>query len=171
MKLDVEHISGIAVLSVTETPTGDESDDLVSTVHQILEKGTCKFVVDLSEMEKIDSVGIESLLKAYTVVAEKNGRLAVVLPSTFLNTHLRAIPELISVFEMHQSREEAIQALLDPATAPHRIEPEARQKLETTESQRPRSSESLIITLGVILLGGLISLAVWLIVAVYHFFT
>jgi anti-anti-sigma factor len=88
MKLDVEHISGIAVLSVKEWLTGDESDGLVSTVRQILENGTCKFVVDLSEMEKIDSVGIESLLKAYTVVAEKNGRLAVVLPSTFLNTHL-----------------------------------------------------------------------------------
>ncbi len=87
MKIEIEEHLNIAVLKVTEGLTGDESDDLVSTVQQILEEGTRLFVVDLVESGKIDSGGLGNLVRAYTVVAKQNGRIVLALPSNFFKTH------------------------------------------------------------------------------------
>ena len=171
MKLDVEYVSGIAIVIVKEGLTGDESDDLVPAVQQIIDEGTRKFIVDLSESGKIDSMGIGNLVKAYTIVAKLRGRLVLVLPSNFFRSDLLGIPQLISIFEFYQSREEAIEALLEPTPDASELEPGPRPKLEVPQPQNSKSSTCLILSLGVIVLSILMSLAVWLATALYHFFT
>ena len=171
MKIEIEQHPDISALVVTEGLIGDEADDLVSTVQQILEKGTRKFVVDLEAVGRIDSGGLGSLFVAYTSVVKLGGRMVLVLSEKFFNPDMLVISQLVPVFEIYRSREEAIEALLDPASKPHQFEPGARQKRETTQSGGPEISACLIIPLAVSLLSGLISLAVWLIVAMYHFFT
>jgi anti-sigma B factor antagonist len=171
MRLDVEYVSGIAVLIVKEGLTGDESGDLVPTVQQIVDEGTRLFVVDLSDSGKIDSSGIGNLVKAYTVVAKQNGRMVIVRSSKFLNSHLLGIPQLISVFEMYQTREEAIEALLKPAPEPHRIDSKPRVPPEPTASPSPTFTQNMAIALAFCLLMALILLAASLIVTLFRFFT
>ena len=171
MKIEIEQHADIAVLIVTGGLIGDEADDLVSTVQHTLEEGTRKFVVDLEAVGRIDSGGLGSLVVAYTAVVKQGGRFVLVPPEGYFKPPDLLITSQFQLFEVYQSREEAIEALLKPAAKPHQFEPGTRKKRKPPKAEGPKSSESLIIALAVFLLSGLISLAVWLIVALYRFFT
>ena len=128
MEIEVEHLPGFVVIKVTEGLVREESENLITNVKMILEEGTHQFIVDLVESGNIDSSGIGSLLRAYTEVAKQSGRFVVVLPGGFFKQHLTGVINLKSVFELYRSREEAIEALREPAIVRDRIEPEARRK-------------------------------------------
>ena len=84
----------------------------------------------MRESENIDSCGIGSLVVAHIEVKKKSGRLVIVMPSSFFDAQrlLTAPTPIYEVFEVYRSREEAIEALLDPTIVPDRVESEAGRK-------------------------------------------
>ena len=91
MKIEIEQHPDIAVLVLTGGLIGDEADDFVSTVQQILEKGIRKFVVDLGGVGRVDTAGIGSLVIAYTAVVKQGGRLVIVLPEGYFKSSMIGI--------------------------------------------------------------------------------
>ena len=160
MKLKVEHLPNIAVITVTGRLVAEESEKLVTNVKQVLEEGTRQLIIDLSESRNMDSSGIGSLLQAYIEVKNQSGRLGVVMPNDFFVRHRIIHP--IPICELYRSREEAIDALLDLSIAPDRIESEARRMCEDIESRRRKASGCLIFACVVFLLGAAMLIAAWL---------
>jgi len=132
MKIETEQHSDIAVLIVTEELIGDEAEDLVSTIQQILDEGTRKFVVDLSEVRRMDSTGIGSLIQAAILVKKRDGRLVLVHPeglTSFSSGALdRCIVDPVPGFDpSYRSIDEAIEALQQPVVAPDQSDPGTRR--------------------------------------------
>ena len=65
----------------------------------------------------------------------------LVAPERFFKPPDLLITSQVQMFEMYQSREEAIQALLDPASEPNQFEPGARQKRETKDTKSQEASK------------------------------
>ena len=148
MELEVEHVSGIAVISVTEGLLGDESDELFTGVKRCLEEGNRKFIVDLSETGKIDSGGSGNVVRAFAEVKEREGTLVAVMPSSFFERPPFFHGPLDTIIEHFRSREEAVEALLDPTQSP-----------DLTESKGSGCSTSASV---VFLIGSLVLIATWL---------
>jgi len=144
MELEVEHTSGIAVIKVTEVMVGDDTDELVTTVKQLLNDGIRQFIIDLSESGRLDSSGIGNLVVAYIEVTKQSGWLVTVMPSFFFESPLFGTSMLPSIIELFRSREEAMKAMLDPDGSP-----------ESTESGSSGCSTSAFV---VLLLGTMILL-------------
>jgi anti-anti-sigma factor len=55
-----------------------EEDQLVSLMRGFLERGFLKFLLNLDDLPFIDSAGLGAIVHAYTTVARRGGRLALV---------------------------------------------------------------------------------------------
>jgi anti-anti-sigma factor len=69
-----------------------------------------RFVIDLKGVERMTSVGLGALVSAYTSTKKTDGK--VVLASVTNIENLLNITQLVRVFEICDSRAEAIQATL-----------------------------------------------------------
>jgi anti-anti-sigma factor len=65
-------------------------------------------VIDLSETSYIDSVGVSLLFELAERLAERQLRMAVVLPEAGLVTRVLTIVNLSSVAEIHATADEAV---------------------------------------------------------------
>jgi anti-anti-sigma factor len=112
MKLEIEHLQRIAVVSVTGGLIGEESEELIRTVEKVLESGTRRFIFDLSESGEIDSKGIGSVMAVFTAVAQRGGSLVMVGPNSFSNGPPPESYPGTPLFKIYRTREDAIDALL-----------------------------------------------------------
>jgi hypothetical protein len=146
MNFEVEHVSQIAVIKVTEGLVGEESVELVTAVKQCLEGGTRQLIVDLSDPGKVDEGGLASLVRAYIEVVKQGGKLVAVISSSFFGGQ----PHPHSpIMELYRTREEAIGALLDPKHPP--------------DQAKSKASGCTTIARTALLISALFLLATWLI--------
>ena len=101
-------VVGFGFDDLGETGDGDVGDvALRDAVAEALEAGARNMVVDLSGVSTIDSSGIGELVSAYTTVKNRGGQLKLcTLPPKV--TDILQITQLISVFEVHDTEDEAV---------------------------------------------------------------
>jgi anti-sigma B factor antagonist len=87
----------------------DGHTKLRDLLHVLTNSGTKKFVLHLERVEFIDSSGIGELLRSHFVVREKAGELKLACVNAKVMDVLR-ISRMNTVFEIHPSESEAIQA-------------------------------------------------------------
>ncbi|MEM7353280.1 MAG: STAS domain-containing protein [Acidobacteriota bacterium] len=108
MKIDARHDRGVTILEPKgkiTIGTGDVA--LREAVAEALEAGARNILADLGGVSTIDSSGIGELVSAFTSVSNRGGQLKLVnLPPKV--TDILQITQLISVFEVHDSIDEAI---------------------------------------------------------------
>lgn len=87
----------------------DGHTKLRDTIHVFVGQGTTQFVLDLAQVQFVDSFGIGELARAYSIVRRAGGeiRLASVNP---LVSEVLAVSRLNTVFEIHPTQESAIEA-------------------------------------------------------------
>jgi anti-sigma B factor antagonist len=88
---------------------GDGSAMLRKTIRQLLEEGRAKIVLNLADVDYIDSSGIGELVSAYTAVRNKNGELKL-LQLTKKVHDLLQITKLFTVFEVYSDEGTAIRS-------------------------------------------------------------
>jgi anti-sigma B factor antagonist len=88
---------------------GDGSAMLRKTIRQLLEEGRAKIVLNLADVDYIDSSGIGELVSAYTAVRSKNGELKL-LQLTKKVHDLLQITKLFTVFEVYSDEGTAIRS-------------------------------------------------------------
>ena len=82
---------------------------LRETVDQLAEAGRVKIILDLAEVNRIDSAGIGMLVSKYLTAMNRGGRLKLLHLNSRADEMLH-MTKLIAVFEVYDSEEEAIRS-------------------------------------------------------------
>ena len=111
MKIEVRHREGVTIIAPHGKITIGAGDiALREAVAEALEAGAGSILVDMVAVTTIDSSGIGELVSAYTTVTNKGKKLALLnLPSKVAD--LLQITQLITVFDIFDNEDEAIEAL------------------------------------------------------------
>ena len=109
MKFDDSVENDIVVLEVSgKIMGGEETTMFHGKLHEYINQNKKNFVVDLSRVDWVNSVGLGMLISALTTVKNSGGRL--VLANITKIESILTITRLISVFEHFDSRAEALQS-------------------------------------------------------------
>ncbi len=90
---------------------GPDAAHLVDLLHEFLEKGRKKFIVDLSGVDVINSSGLGILINALTTAKNHQGQLKLASVTDKIK-HLFTITKLGQVFEIHESVESAVKSFV-----------------------------------------------------------
>ncbi len=109
MKFDDNLENDIVIFDVSgKIMGGDETTLFHGKIHEYIEKNKKHFVVDLRNVDWMNSVGLGMLISALTTVKNSGGRL--VLANITKIESILTITRLITVFESFDSREEAMKS-------------------------------------------------------------
>jgi anti-sigma B factor antagonist len=110
MKIATHKVNDITVLDLSGRITlGEGSVQLRDTVRDLVAKGQKKIVLNLGEVNYMDSSGVGELVTAYTTVKNQGGELKLVNLTKKIED-LMAITKLATVFDIHDDEAKAVAA-------------------------------------------------------------
>jgi anti-sigma B factor antagonist len=86
---------------------GAAVDRLRENLDELMDNGTIRFILELSEVPMIDSSGIGLLVRCMTAAKQRGGALKLLKPSKFTVQTLKMIG-LLNLFEVFQDQDEAV---------------------------------------------------------------
>ena len=109
-KLTTRQVGDVTVMDVSGRITlGEGSSVLRDALHSAIEAGNRKILLNLGEVNYIDSSGIGELVAAYTSVSNHGGTLKL-LNLTKRVQDLLQITKLYTVFDVHEEEAHAIRS-------------------------------------------------------------
>lgn len=108
MKIGVHNEQGVTILTPKGKITIGVGDvALREAVHEALEAGARKILLDLGGVSTVDSSGVGEMVSAFTTVSNRGGQLKIVnLPSKVAD--ILQMTQLIQVFDTYDEMQEAI---------------------------------------------------------------
>lgn len=111
MKINTEVRSGVVIV----TPKGNmmgapETEDFRNIIKEHIQAGIRKFVIDLSGVKWMNSLGLGALISCYTSVKNNDGVMVIAHVSDKVKS-LFMITQLIKIFQNYDSVDEAVQAI------------------------------------------------------------
>jgi anti-sigma B factor antagonist len=111
MTLKSRRIDDVVILDLSGRITiGEGTLVLRSEMHKLLDAGDTKFLLNLSDVDYIDSSGLGELVTSFTTVRNKNGQLKL-LNLTRRVRDLLQITKLLTVFDTFDNETEALKSL------------------------------------------------------------
>jgi anti-sigma B factor antagonist len=111
MKLREREENGVVILQLEGKLMGGPDATLLNEkLHQLLENGQNKVVVDLAKINWMNSSGLGMLISALTTIRNAGGDLKLASTTEKIKS-LLTITKLISVFDIYSSVDEAVAAL------------------------------------------------------------
>lgn len=111
MKITTRHLGDVAVLDIEGRITlGEGNAMLREIVRELADKGNKKIVLNLGEVEYIDSSGIGELVKTHTTVRNQGGQVRLVNLNKRINDLLQ-MTRLSAVFHIEGDEASAIRSL------------------------------------------------------------
>ncbi len=108
MKIETRTVGDVKVLDCSGKITlGEGTMAIRNTVREVLKNGGKKIVLNLSDVNYIDSSGIGELVSTYTTVTNQGGHL-ILLNLTKKIQELLAITKLLTVFQVYDNEQKAI---------------------------------------------------------------
>lgn len=110
MKIDTRERDGVVIIQPQGKITIGAGDVVLKkAIVDSLESGKDKILLDMSKVTTLDSSGIGELVGAYTTVTNRGGTLKLLnLPNKIAG--LLHVTQLITVFEVHDDEEKAIES-------------------------------------------------------------
>ena len=110
MKISTRQVNGVTVLDCSGRITlGEGSVTLRDVVRDLLSKGQKKILLNLGEVNYIDSSGIGELVSAFTTARKENGDLKL-LNLTKKVHDLLQITKLYTVFDVNDDEAAAVKS-------------------------------------------------------------
>jgi anti-sigma B factor antagonist len=110
MKIVERQVGDVLILDLHgKIMIGEGDDALREAVTRLVDGGRTKIVLNLAEVPYVDSAGLGEIVRCYTTVSRKGGRLKL-LHLTKKIKDLLAITKLLTVFETYDSEEEAVKS-------------------------------------------------------------
>lgn len=110
MKIEKRNRDGVTILDLGGKITIGKGDvALREAVHQTLEGGASKVLINLKDVTTIDSSGVGELVSAFTTATNRGGKLKLVNLPAKVNDILQ-ITQLITVFEVFENEDEAVRS-------------------------------------------------------------
>jgi len=111
MQTNTRHIGDVAVLDISGRITlGEGNVMLREIVRELADKGNKKIVLNLGEVQYIDSSGVGELVKAHTTLRNQGGQLRLVNLNKRVNDLLE-MTRLSAVFDIERDEASAIGSL------------------------------------------------------------
>ena len=111
MKIETRTIGDIRILDCSGKITlGEGTMAVRNTVRDILKNNGRKIILNLADVNYIDSSGIGELVSTYTTVTNNGGQL-VLLNLTKKIHELLAITKLLTVFQVFENEQAALASL------------------------------------------------------------
>lgn len=108
MKISTRQVDGVTILDLNGRITlGEGSVQLRDAVRELLSKGSKNILLNLADVNYIDSSGIGELVSAFTTVRNQGGELKL-LKLTKKVHDLLQITKLYTVFDIKDDEAEAI---------------------------------------------------------------
>lgn len=108
MKIETRTVGDVQLLDCSGKITlGEGTMAIRNTVRELLKNGSKKIVLNLSDVNYIDSSGIGELVSSFTTVANQGGQLKL-LNLTKKIHELLAITKLLTVFQTFDNEQAAI---------------------------------------------------------------
>jgi anti-sigma B factor antagonist len=108
MEIQIREISNISIVDIKgKLAAQDANEQLRDTVDSLLAKNKKQILLNLSQMEYIDSSGVGELVQSLKTVENLGGRLKIVNPDNRTYKTL-SIALLLPAFDVSQNEEEAI---------------------------------------------------------------
>jgi anti-sigma B factor antagonist len=116
MKASIRQIDDIAVVDLSgRMELGEGSTILRETVKDLLKKGQKKILVNVGDVNYIDSSGVGELVSAFTSARNQGGELKLLRLTKKVKDVLQ-ITKLYTVFEVLDDEAAAIKAFAAPAS-------------------------------------------------------
>jgi len=110
MKLNEKNVADIVILELSGKIMGGPDASLLNDkLHELVEAGKIKVVVDLGKVNWMNSSGLGILIGAMTTIKNNNGELKLANVTERIKS-LFIITKLITVFESFESVEEAVES-------------------------------------------------------------
>ena len=114
MVIEQETVGQIVVLKLNGTLTlGDGEGLLRDKVRHLIQQGNRRIALDLGGLSYLDSAGLGELVSVHTTVTRGGGQIRV-FNITRRVSDLLAITKLLMVFDVFDSKEEALKSLTNP---------------------------------------------------------
>jgi anti-sigma B factor antagonist len=111
MLLKSRRLDDVVILDLSGRITmGEGTVTVRDNLQKLLEAGDRKFIVNLADVDYIDSAGLGELVTAFTTVRNHNGQLKL-LSLTKRVRDLLQITKLLTVFDSYDSETEAIKSM------------------------------------------------------------
>jgi anti-sigma B factor antagonist len=108
MKIDTRKVGDVNILDCSGKITlGEGTMAIRNTVREVLKNGGKKIVLNLADVNYIDSSGIGELVSTYTTVTNHGGQLKL-LNLTKKIQELLAITKLLTVFQVYDNEQAAV---------------------------------------------------------------
>ena len=88
---------------------GSELDALREAVTKLVDGGKTKILLNLADVPYVDSAGLGEIVRCYTTVSRKGGKLKLINLTRKIQD-LLAITKLLTVFETYDSEEEGVRS-------------------------------------------------------------
>ena len=88
---------------------GEGDDALREAVTKLVDSGAQKILLNLADVPSVDSAGLGEIVRCYTTVSRKGGRLKLINLTKKIQD-LLAITKLLTVFETYESEDEAVKS-------------------------------------------------------------
>lgn len=111
MTLTPRRLDDVVILDLSGRITiGEGTLMLRDQIHKLLDAGQTKFLLNLADVDYIDSSGLGELVSSFTTVRNKGGQLKL-LNLTRRVRDLLQITKLLTVFEAFDNETEALKTL------------------------------------------------------------
>jgi anti-sigma B factor antagonist len=110
MKIVERQVEDVTVLDLHgKILIGEGDDALREAVTRLVDGGRTKLLLNLADVPYVDSAGLGEIVRCYTTVSRKGGRLKLVNLTKKIQD-LLAITKLLTVFETYDSEDEAVRS-------------------------------------------------------------
>ena len=142
MKIVERQVGDVVVLDLHgKILIGEGDDALRDAVTRLVDSGKTKILLNLADVPYVDSAGLGEIVRCYTTVSRKGGKLKL-MNLTKKIQDLLAITKLLTVFETYDSEDEAVKSFLGFARGP-RGGPPRRSAPAVPPQRRPCSARCL----------------------------
>ena len=110
MKIVERQVGDVLILDLHgKIMIGEGDDALREAVTRLVDGGSTRIVLNLAEVPYVDSAGLGEIVRTYTTVSRKGGKLKL-LNLTKKIQDLLSITKLLTVFETYDSEDEAVRS-------------------------------------------------------------
>ena len=110
MKIEERAVDGVTILELQGKMLIGEGDELLrEKINNLVENGTQKIVLNLADVPYVDSAGLGEIVRCYTTVSRKSGKLKL-LNLTKRIQDLLSITKLLTVFDIYETEAEAVKS-------------------------------------------------------------
>jgi anti-sigma B factor antagonist len=112
VKITIHRINeNLSIIDIEDKLMTDEHIQLLhNAAKEMLKEGCKNFIIDLSMIKRINSMGLGSLISLYTSIRNEEGTMIIGGMNEFVKNVLN-ITKLIEIFEVYPTKEDAVNSL------------------------------------------------------------